>query len=50
MISYFKDEEKQKQMIKNCYADISRFSTDKFLENWYNMIKSLYEKSKQSTS
>jgi poly(glycerol-phosphate) alpha-glucosyltransferase len=43
MIRYFKDENKQRQMSGNCYADVSRFSTDKFLENWFNMTKTLYE-------
>jgi len=44
IIRYFKDEKKQKQMSENCYNDVSRFSTDMFLENWFNMTKTLYEK------
>ena len=43
---FFKDEKLQKQMSDNCYADVSRFSTDKFLENWFDMTKALYEGSR----
>jgi len=41
MIKYFKDEKKQRDMSENCYADVSRFNTDTFLENWFNMTKAL---------
>jgi len=44
MIKYFRDEKMQRDMSNNCYADVSRFSTDKFLENWFNMTSQLYEK------
>jgi len=43
MIAYLQDENMQKQMIENCYADSPRFSTDKFMENWFNMTETLYE-------
>jgi len=44
MVGYFKDEKMQHDMSNNCYEDVSRFSTDRFLENWFNMTKKLYEK------
>ncbi|MCL2628962.1 MAG: glycosyltransferase [Oscillospiraceae bacterium] len=44
MIEYFSDADMQKTMSGNCYTDAPRFGTDKFLENWFNMVSKLHEK------
>jgi len=46
MIEYFMDEKMQKEMSNNCYNDVQRFSTDRFLENWFNMTEALYRQRK----
>ena len=46
IIEFYKDEHMQKTMSKNCYKEAGRFSTEKFLENWYNMTLELFEKYK----
>jgi len=44
MIEYYKDIEIQKTMIDKCYNAAPEFSTDKFLENWYKMTETLYQR------
>jgi len=44
IIMFFKDEKMQRAMSDNCYADVSRFNTDKFLENWFSMTEELYNR------
>ena len=44
IIKYLKDKNKQKTMSENCYKAAHKFSTEKFLENWYKMTKTLYER------
>ena len=44
IIKFYKDEQLQKTMSKNCYKEASRFSTEQFLENWYSMTLKLYER------
>jgi poly(glycerol-phosphate) alpha-glucosyltransferase len=42
IISFYKDSKLQQTMSKNCYKEANRFSTEKFLENWYNMTSNLF--------
>jgi poly(glycerol-phosphate) alpha-glucosyltransferase len=42
MVAYFQDTGLQKQMSENCYAAAPGFSTDKFMENWYDLTENLY--------
>jgi poly(glycerol-phosphate) alpha-glucosyltransferase len=44
VIKFFKDEQMQRDMSSYCYEDVSRFNTDSFLENWFNMTKTLYDR------
>jgi len=48
IIDFYNDDKLQKRMSKNCCKETSRFSTGKFLENWYSMTLKLYEKYKTS--
>jgi poly(glycerol-phosphate) alpha-glucosyltransferase len=52
IISFYKDEQLQKEMSENCYNSAMRFSADRFLENWYSMTINLLSsiKEKQSLS
>ena len=42
IIGFYKNKELQKTMSKNCYNETDRFSTETFLENWYNMTAKLF--------
>jgi len=44
MIEFFSNEDLQREMSENCYADVGRFSTDKFMENWFDMTETLYKR------
>jgi len=44
IIGYFKNVELQKEMSENCYAAAPGFSNDKFLEKWFNMTETLYNR------
>jgi poly(glycerol-phosphate) alpha-glucosyltransferase len=46
IISFYRDKSLQKLMSENCYKESNRFSTETFLNNWYNMTLKLYEKYK----
>jgi len=48
IIDFYKDEQLRKVMGENCYKETPRFSTETFLNNWYNMTLNLYEKYKSS--
>jgi len=37
LLEFFKDEKMRQKMSENCYADTKRFSTDKFMDNWFDM-------------
>ena len=41
IISYFEDQELQRQMSENCYQDAKRFQKEVFLENWYSFMASV---------
>jgi len=41
---YLKDVELQRTMSENCYAAAHRFSNEKFLENWYQMTETIYNR------
>ncbi|MCL2078861.1 MAG: glycosyltransferase [Oscillospiraceae bacterium] len=47
LVDYFQDAKKQREMSENCYLSAPRFSTDKFLENWLNMISKLSGKRRE---
>jgi len=44
MIEFFNSVDMQRLMSENCYADAKRFGTEKFLNNWYEMTKTLHER------
>jgi poly(glycerol-phosphate) alpha-glucosyltransferase len=44
IVKYLNDTNQQKNMSENCYNAAHRFSTDIFMEKWYNMTKTLYDK------
>jgi len=44
MIDYFKDSGMQKSMIENCYAAAGRFSTEKYMDDWYRMTETIYNR------
>jgi len=44
IIDFYKNEGLQKEMSDNCYNDAPRFSTDKFLDNWFEMTETLYNR------
>ena len=46
IITYLNDVELQRAMIENCYNDAPRFSPERFMDRWYDMTKTLYERRK----
>jgi poly(glycerol-phosphate) alpha-glucosyltransferase len=44
MVEYFEDANMQRIMSDICYAEAPGFSTDRFLEKWFSMTKTLYER------
>jgi len=43
IVEYFENTEMQMKMSENCYTAAERFSTGKFLENWFNITDYLYK-------
>ena len=41
IISYFEDDDLQRQMSENAYNDAVRFSKEAFLENWYTYMEEI---------
>jgi poly(glycerol-phosphate) alpha-glucosyltransferase len=46
IVRFYEDKQLQKTMSENCYSEADRFSTEKFLNNWYKMTLRLYGKYK----
>jgi poly(glycerol-phosphate) alpha-glucosyltransferase len=44
IITFLKDKEMQRTMSECCYADAPRFSPSLFLDRWYDMMVSLYNR------
>lgn len=48
VVEYLNNESLQKNMIMNCYKASGRFNTGEFLNSWFEMTKSLYEKNRET--
>jgi len=46
IIDYFNDVDLQRTMSENCYEAAPAFSTDRFMENWFKMTETLYNRFK----
>jgi len=49
IVEYLEDVNMQKEMSINCYEAASGFGTDKFLDNWYKLTETLYERNSTHT-